>query len=46
MRFKGTIGLTSDNKYTINGVIATFPSKTAVVGDTYRVVTAGSYAGV
>lgn len=45
MRFKGTIGLTSINNYTINGVAAEFPSKTAEVGDTYRVVTAGSYAG-
>ena len=46
MRFKGTIGLTSINNYTINGVASEFPSKTATVGDTYRVVTAGSYAGV
>lgn len=45
MRFKGTIGLTSINNYTINGDAADFPSKTAVVGDTYRVVTAGNYAG-
>lgn len=46
MRFKGTIGLTSANKYTINGDEAEFPSKTAVVGDTYRVVSAGVYAKV
>lgn len=46
MRFKGTIGLTSDNNYIINGVYAEFPSKTATVGDTYRVITAGRYAGV
>lgn len=46
MRFKGTIGLTSANNYIINGVEAEFPSKTAEVGDTYRVVTAGRYAGV
>ena len=46
MRFKGTIGLTSVNNYIINGAEAEFPSKTAEVGDTYRVVTAGRYAGV
>lgn len=46
MRFKGTIGLTSANNYIINGIEAEFPSKTAQVGDTYRVVTAGRYAGV
>lgn len=46
MRFKGTIGLTSANNYIINGIEAEFPSKTAWVGDTYRVVTAGRYAGV
>lgn len=46
MRFKGTIGLTPTNNYTINGAEAEFPSKTAEVGDTYRVVTAGRYAGV
>ena len=46
MRFKGTIGLTSVNSYTINGVASEFPSKTATVGDTYRVVTTGRYAGV
>lgn len=46
MRFKGTIGLTSANNYIINGANAEFPSKTAKVGDTYRVVTAGRYAGV
>ena len=46
MRFKGTIGLTSVNNYIINGIEAEFPSKTAEVGDTYRVVTAGRYAGV
>lgn len=46
MRFKGTIGLTSSNTYIINGTEAEFPSKTAEVGDTYRVVTAGRYAGV
>ena len=46
MRFKGTIGLTSNNNYIINGTQAEFPSKTATVGDTYRVVTTGRYAGV
>lgn len=46
MRFKGTIGLTSANNYIINGTEAEFPSRTAEVGDTYRVVTAGRYAGV
>lgn len=46
MRFKGTIGLTSANNYIINGAGAEFPSKTAKVGDTYRVVTAGRYAKV
>lgn len=46
MRFKGTIGLTSANNYIINGTKAEFPSKTATVGDTYRVVTAGRYAGI
>ena len=46
MRFKGTIGLTSANNYIINGTEAEFPSKTAKVGDTYKVVTAGRYAGV
>ena len=46
MRFKGTIGLTSTNNYIINGTEAEFPSRTAKVGDTYRVVTAGRYAGV
>lgn len=46
MRFKGTIGLTSANNYIINGTEAEFPSKTAEVGDTYRVITAGRYAGV
>ena len=46
MRFKGTIGLKSPNNYTINGDDAEFPSKTAAVGDTYRVVSPGQYAGV
>lgn len=46
MRFKGTIGLTSANNYIINGTAAEFPFKTAKVGDTYRVVTAGSYDGI
>lgn len=46
MRFKGTIGKTSIDSYTINGAAAEFPSKTATVGDTYRVVTAGDYAGI
>ena len=46
MRFKGTIGLNSLNNYTINGEDAEFPSKTAAVGDTYRVVSPGQYAGV
>lgn len=46
MRFKGTIGLTSANNYIINGTEAEFPSRTAKVGDTYRVVTAGRYDGI
>ena len=46
MRFKGTIRLTSDNNYIINGEDAEFPSKTATVGDTYRVVSPGRYAGI
>ena len=48
MRFKGTIGLIPEsvNKFTINGIEADFPSSTALVGDTYRVVTSGIYAGV
>lgn len=46
MRFKGTIGLTSANDYIINGTEAEFPSRTAKVGDTYRVVTAGRYDGI
>lgn len=46
MRFKGTIGLASANNYVINGVKAEFPSTTAKVGDTYRVVNAGKYNGV
>lgn len=46
MRFKGTIGLKSLNNYTINGDDAEFPSKTAAVGDTYRVVSPGRYAGI
>ena len=46
MRFKGTIGLNPPNNYTINGEEAEFPSKTAAVGDTYRVVSSGQYAGV
>ena len=46
MRFKGTIGLKSLNNYTINGEDAEFPSKTAAVGDTYRVVSPGLYAGI
>lgn len=46
MRFKGTIGLTSANNYIINGIKAEFPSKTAAVGDTYRVVTSGRYDGI
>ena len=46
MRFKGTIGLKSLNNYTINEKDAEFPSKTAVVGDTYRVVSSGMYAGI
>ena len=45
MRFKGTIGLNPPNNYTINGEEAEFPSKTAAVGDTYRVVSPGQYAG-
>ena len=46
MRFKGTIGLNPPNNYTINGEEAEFPSKTAAVGDTYRVVSSGQYAGI
>ena len=46
MRFKGTIGLNPPNNYTINGEEAEFPSKTAAVGDTYRVVSPGLYAGI
>ena len=46
MRFKGTIGLNSLNNYTINNEDAEFPSKTAAVGDTYRVVSPGRYAGI
>lgn len=46
MRFKGIIGLNSLNNYTINGEDAEFPSKTAAVGDTYRVVSSGRYAGI
>lgn len=46
MRFKGTIGLTSSNNYIINGTEAEFPSRTAIVGDTYRIVTTGMYAGI
>ena len=47
MRFKGTIGLVSGSttKFTINGTEADFPSSTAKVGDTYRVVSKGTYAG-
>lgn len=46
MRFKGTIGivLNTTNKYTINGKEVDFPSSSAQVGDTYRVVSAGYYA--
>ena len=46
MRFKGTIRLTSTNNYIINETEAEFPSKTAAVGDTYRVVSSGLYAGI
>lgn len=46
MRFKGTIGLKSPNNYTINEKDAEFPSKTAAVGDTYRVVSPGRYVGI
>lgn len=46
MRFKGTIGLKSLDNYTINGEDAEFPSKTAAVGDTYRVISSGRYAGI
>lgn len=47
MRFKGTIGLVSGSttKFTINGEEATFPSSSAQVGDTYRVINKGTYAG-
>ena len=47
MRFKGTMGLVSGStdKYTINGAEATFPSASAVVGDTYRITSPGTYAG-
>lgn len=46
MRFKGTIGLVSGSttKFTINGAEASFPSSSAQVGDTYRVVNKGTYA--
>lgn len=46
MRFKGTLGLVSGSttKYTIDGNEASFPSSPQV-GDTYRIVTAGTYAG-
>lgn len=48
MRFKGTIGLNPDYtstkiKYIINGVKADLPE--SQVGDTYRVVTSGTYEG-
>lgn len=46
MRFKGTIRLTSTNNYIINETEVEFPSKTAAVGDTYRVVSPGLYAGI
>ena len=46
LRFKGTIRLTSTNNYIINETEAEFPSKTAAVGDTYRVVSPGRYAGI
>lgn len=48
MTFKGTIGLVSGSttRFTINGTETDFPSTTAKVGDTYRVVTAGNYAGI
>ena len=46
MRLKGTIRLTSTNNYIINETEAEFPSKTAAVGDTYRVVSPGLYAGI
>lgn len=47
MRFKGTMGLVSGStdKYTINGTEDTFPSASAVVGDTYRITSPGTYAG-
>ncbi len=45
MRFKGTMAYDSTNKvYKINGATATFPSSTALVGDTYRITAAGTYA--
>lgn len=48
MRFKGTIGLNPDYtstriKYIINGVKTDLPE--SQVGDTYRVVTSGTYEG-
>ena len=37
MRFKGTIG--------VNGDVSSLPTTGVLVGDTYRVITAGTYAG-
>lgn len=49
MRFKGTLGFIKDASgnitYQINNQNAAFPSATALVGDTYRIVTGGTYAG-
>lgn len=47
MRFKGSIKYNSDRTYTTeteSGSVNTFP-ESAVVGDTYRIGTAGTYAG-
>lgn len=44
MRFKGTISL-SNNQYLVNGTANTTINQTALQGDTYRVVSAGTYFG-
>lgn len=49
MRFKGTMSQTttsSGTTYQINGDTVTFPSSSAVTGDTYRITKAGTYAGI
>lgn len=46
MRFKGSIGISEDKKYTINGDVTSDGAlPKGEVGDTYRVSTTGSYAG-